>query len=36
MIDVVTNTIEYVLDFLQYGINTLFAGVDGLSSAFFG
>lgn len=36
MIDVISGTIEYVLNFLQLGINVLFAGVDGLSSAVFG
>ncbi|GEM_PF-2938001 len=36
MIEVVSNTIDFVLGFLQNGINYLFAGVEGLSSAVFG
>lgn len=36
MIDIVANTIDFVLGFLQIGINYLFAGVEGLSSTVFG
>lgn len=36
MIDVIANTIDFVLGFLNTGINYLFAGVEGLSSTIFG
>lgn len=36
MIEVISNTIDFVLGFLQFGINSLFAGVEGLSSTIFG
>lgn len=36
MIDVVADTIAFVLQFLQNGVNDLFEGVEGLSSVVFG